>query len=1527
MYSDAVMRRYWERGEARMIGTGGDGGGGGGGGDDDGGGVVVGGGGGRVRGGGNRRDGSSSGPLPPHVYDLADATYRSMLLKMDVEGGGTRKGGVGVGGGGGGCDQSILVSGESGAGKTVLRSNPILESFGNARTIRNDNSSRFGKFIEIRFDSGGTLVGASVETYLLEKVRLICQAEGERNYHVFYEMLGGMNDDDMSRFLLDEYGSPEDFRITSRSGTYDRRDGVKDADTYHTLVDALDVMGFPTERQYDLFGVASAILHLSNLTVNPIRGGEECEIDPSNVHLRPVLELLGVTRENLNHAICYFKIEARGQSYTRAVQKDKAEKGLEALMKATYSAMFDYIVRTINSSITVKKTRGGGGGGGGTSSSRGDHSSSGSAFIGVLDIFGFESFRTNSFEQLCINYCNEALQQQFNLFVLKNEQDIYEQEGINWSFISFPDNQDVLDLIWKKGQGILNILDDQCRAPGTTDKTFANDLYQKLINKPRFEANFRQVGARQFGVFHYAGLVEYDTDGFVEKNKDELPREATDLLLSSSSAFVRELAAIISSLSASPEQAKSAPRGGKKSVTVGGHFASQLQSLRAKIEQTSPHYVRCLKPNGLLVPDNFDPLMIVEQLRCAGVVEAVRVSRVGYPQRYNHSQFVSRYRTLGLREMKKAAKSSSRKVKPVVVLVDAIAKKMVDIMEKSPPAKSPEVKKDRKLSSESRVDLLAVGIQVGKTKVFLRQRAFDIIEKMRKGHMATAAIKVQAIARRYVHRRAFKECCEANLQLQCWVRGILAVRNVQMAREHFNAQRIQSAYRQHRARAVYLSVLAIVQWCQRRRRGSLGRARYNYLSRLRRSAVVIQCAIRIKRSAQIFEKLKHDAKNLQNVAEERDKFRERMEQMRIEMEIMRLAAKREAEDTAKLKSQAMSTRDGEANKVANLQDEVDRLRDELATVNKQLEEEHQRSREAIESAQSIKVQLENAHESIAQLKITLAEANCPKKNDDASIILQYKLDEALTLAHMREEEIKKLKSELSKSGSIPSKPQSHLNSVSESREEDLKEIAALKKELEKAKMNQSSASTSKSFPEYTSLSSELETNRLREENKILREELDQASRSSQSSLILSDSAMAESKSLSEKKLKKDISKLKEANKKILETAEEQYASLVDLEKTNAELRSKIESLQNESIVGLAADANSPDNLKACLAKAKLRLKAEQARAEEAVAREAKLRTEMAEMRSLQRNRNSPERNVLIMHQSIDEEEQCDEISTLQFEVERLRSELRVAKDEEGTAQSSFADDMIQEKYDELTRIAVQKDLEIEKLKLRVRTQDAELKSVVEEVTEEDLMFGMRQHSDGNADITASENEGLRALNEELSRQLGMYTEQLEDAKLKLKEEKTRSEMELKAFSVALMGVDDLRVAAENMSRQLHVIKKNGYVPPGGLTGEDSSENIQNAMRAVESMAKANQRIDHPSISGNTAVTPQPGFNLWNIMNAVMSPVRESMHDEMDDEIEEQTGELFTTTADVLTKKSSSKHKSSKRKKKRSGGGSVISSFF
>jgi len=505
VYGEAIMKSYWERGERGELGG-------------------VGGGSAQVKsgkgegeqdtneGGGEGGEDSNIGnvfigedpsvTLPPHAYQLADQTYRSMMNKVEEQGGGDPTG----------CDQSILISGESGAGKTfttkiimqylatlserrtaadnakaegkkhkkkvkkqhnnaqhnadasiedqVLQSNPILESFGNARTHRNDNSSRFGKFIELRFNHKGTLVGASIETYLLEKVRLISQAEGERNYHVFYEMLAGMNDTTKETYLLDDY-TAEDFNITSCSGTYTRRDGVKDVDTYKDLVDAFVIMGFSDIQQKDMFSIASAVLHLSNLTLLDVDGGEACEIDVDNEHLEPILKLLGVTKEKLNEAICYYKISAGGQSYTKNLTPEKAERGIEALMKAVYAAMFDYIVKTINTSISVGDP------------SRNKRSAN--AVIGVLDIFGFESFKHNSFEQLCINYCNESLQQQFNLFVLKNEQEEYEQEGIQWSFISFPDNQDALNLIYKKGYGILNILDDQCRAPGTTDKTAASE--------------------------------------------------------------------------------------------------------------------------------------------------------------------------------------------------------------------------------------------------------------------------------------------------------------------------------------------------------------------------------------------------------------------------------------------------------------------------------------------------------------------------------------------------------------------------------------------------------------------------------------------------------------------------------------------------------------------------------------------------------------------------------------------------------------------------------------------------------------------------------------------------------------------------------------------------------------------------------------------------------------------------------------------------------------------------------------------
>ena len=627
----------------------------------------------------------------PHIYAVAQDAYRSL---MQI-----------------GEDQSILVSGESGSGKTVttklilgylasqskrlvdrkqhrlshdmdkegiesqlLESNPILESFGNARTVRNDNSSRFGKFMELSFNLSGSLLSASIETYLLEKVRLISQSPGERNYHVFYELLAGVPQKQRQALHIAN-ATARDFRMTSSSGTFDRRDGLEDRDTYRDLCNALDTVGFSRDEQHDLISVACALLHISNLTFRTTTTTEDAsELVESNPSLRPAITLFGVPVEALNNALCLCAIQARGEVFHKNMSIPQACKAVEALVKATYGAMFTHIVQRVNNSIAVDQN----------SSPTTDKI----ARIGVLDIFGFESFEVNSFEQLCINYCNEALQQQFNRFIFKLEQKEYEQEGIEWSFISFPDNQEILDLIEKRRDGILSILDEQSRLTSCTDESFCNAVYDKCNGHPRFNMSKTQKVQLQFSIQHYAGTVIYDIIDFREKNKDELPKETTELLISSSVPFLAGLGEILSqSTSASPVNSPSGgspsnnsmssfgsnrtngsgsranafssngnspnnkrPRGSSSLIreSVGSQFSRQLRELRDRIDCTTPHYVRCLKPNDDLVPHQFETHIIADQLRCAGVLEAIRVSRVGFPHRFYHDVFLQRYEMLAV---------------------------------------------------------------------------------------------------------------------------------------------------------------------------------------------------------------------------------------------------------------------------------------------------------------------------------------------------------------------------------------------------------------------------------------------------------------------------------------------------------------------------------------------------------------------------------------------------------------------------------------------------------------------------------------------------------------------------------------------------------------------------------------------------------------------------------------------------------------------------------------------------------------
>jgi len=524
-------------------------------------------------------------------------------------------------------------------------------------------------------------------------------------------------------------------------------------------------------------------------------------------------KLLGVTLDDLAYALTYRTIRAGNEIVHSPITKVQSEKACEALMKATYGAVFDFIVTKVNESI----------------SGHGTHVENGSASIGVLDIFGFETFETNSFEQICINYTNEALQQQFNKYVFKLEQDEYEREGILWKFISFPDNQDVLDLIDQKHIGILALLDEQCIVPRSNDQKFTRYLYAKCDEQARFSATSAQRVDYKFSIEHYAGPVEYSTDNWLEKNKDQLPSSSVNLLKGANFDLLAQIQKYI----------RSEDREGRGSVatkSVGAQFSAQLAQLRSRIDTTVPHYIRCLKPNDELVPDSFDPKMIVDQLRCGGVLEAVRVSRAGYPTRYPHDVFKARYYILGDAKDRKAtspavkkwgrgagSSNSNKEESEVKRLVSKIAfdiweadhEAMMLALENdgtpvanrsrnstqgnakyinghmnlvavstvaTPPEQRKKIaanKKRRENESSYTTNGIArpetaaefsaldfssrcaiAGLQLGKTKVFLRREAFDRIEALRAQKFGKSATAIQKIVRGVQGRQYFRRLKE-----------------------------------------------------------------------------------------------------------------------------------------------------------------------------------------------------------------------------------------------------------------------------------------------------------------------------------------------------------------------------------------------------------------------------------------------------------------------------------------------------------------------------------------------------------------------------------------------------------------------------------------------------------------------------------------------------------------------------------------------------------------------------------------------
>ncbi|XP_048103114.1 myosin-10 isoform X2 [Alosa alosa] len=692
--------------------------------------------------------------MPPHIYAISESAYRCMLQDRE--------------------DQSILCTGESGAGKTentkkviqylayvasshkgrkdhippespkavklqgelerqLLQANPILESFGNAKTVKNDNSSRFGKFIRINFDVTGYIVGANIETYLLEKSRAIRQAKDERTFHIFYQLLSGAGEHLKSDLLLDGFNS---YRFLCNGNV--TIPGQQDKDNFQETMEAMRIMSFTHEEIVAMLKVVSSVLQFGNITFKKERNTDQASM-PENTAAQKLCHLLGLNVMEFTRAILSPRIKV-GRDYVQKAQtKEQADFAVEALAKATYERLFRWLVHRINKALDRTKRQG-------------------ASFIGILDIAGFEIFQLNSFEQLCINYTNEKLQQLFNHTMFVLEQEEYQREGIEWNFIDFGlDLQPCIDLIERPANppGILALLDEECWFPKATDKTFVDKLIQEQGTHTKFQKPKQLKDKADFCIIHYAGKVDYKADEWLMKNMDPLNDNVATLLHQSTDKFVAELwkdvdrIVGLDQVAGMNETAFGATYKTKKGMfrTVGQLYKESLTKLMATLRNTNPNFVRCIIPNHEKRAGKLDPHLVLDQLRCNGVLEGIRICRQGFPNRIVFQEFRQRYEILTPNAIPKGFMDGKQ-----------ACERMIRALELDPNL-----------------------YRIGQSKIFFRTGVLAHLEEERDLKITDIIIYFQAVCRGYIARKAFakkqqqlsalkvlQRNCAAYLKLRHW---------------------------------------------------------------------------------------------------------------------------------------------------------------------------------------------------------------------------------------------------------------------------------------------------------------------------------------------------------------------------------------------------------------------------------------------------------------------------------------------------------------------------------------------------------------------------------------------------------------------------------------------------------------------------------------------------------------------------------------------------------------------------------------
>ncbi|KFG37005.1 myosin G, partial [Toxoplasma gondii GAB2-2007-GAL-DOM2] len=629
--------------------------------------------------------------------------------------------------------QSGVGSGSQGREATslqqrILEISPVLESFGNASTSRNPNSSRFGKWIEVYFGDKLKVLGASITSYLLELPRVTRHIAGERNYHVFYQLVHGLNTSDLvgvaetyrlgTDSLAFSYLTPQEQTVNTKSTKADTEvsspaPDIDDLTGFSELKRALLVLGFSPSTQNSIFSIVAAILHLGNVTFAPEAGGEKCSVvSNSRDHLTAASELLGLDVPLVEGALTSRKMKTGNESILIPLKTDQADAARDSFAKLVYGYLFNWLIAQTNANLAPS----------------GGMDFDLNRYVGLLDIAGFESFRVNGFEQLCINLSNEELQHHFNADIFLNEVKDYENDGLQGVSITYEDNADVLSLIAGKG-GVIATLDEEVFVPRGSDQGFLNKLNKAQTNHKRYIEN-KIKGSMAFGIQHYAGDVTYTVTGWLVKDQNAPPQEARDCLLTSENPVVKAIME-----TASSDTQRRGP-GGKS--TVGSVFKKQLTELMAKINGTDSHYIRCIKPNPAHKPRVIHSSQILNQLVCSGVMEAIRIRKSGFALRLLHQDFVDRYRLVlgskaaaGLRTLDAASAAQQ-------LVTQLVANKWV-----------------------SQEECL-----IGRTKVFAKSTVQDFLERAREEALVEPVILIQALYRGYRTRQQCRVLFEVYGQLK-----------------------------------------------------------------------------------------------------------------------------------------------------------------------------------------------------------------------------------------------------------------------------------------------------------------------------------------------------------------------------------------------------------------------------------------------------------------------------------------------------------------------------------------------------------------------------------------------------------------------------------------------------------------------------------------------------------------------------------------------------------------------------------------